>query len=96
LLWIAALLIGLLAVLLCVTIILLPLGIPLLLLSRKLFGQSMRLVLPRTVTHPVDEGSKSLRKAGDKATSRLSDARPKKLEKKAKKKTKRARKKLPV
>lgn len=70
LLWILAALVGLVAVLLCVTVILLPLGIPLLMLSRRLFGQAVRLVLPRSVTHPAQELGKSARKAGRSAASR--------------------------
>jgi hypothetical protein len=78
----------------CLTILLLPLGIPLLMLSRRLFGQSMRLILPRGVTHPVKETSKSLRKSGDKATSKLADAKPE--GKQLRKQMKKTRKKLPV
>jgi len=59
-LWILATVIGLLAVILCVTIILLPLGIPLLLLSRKLFGAGGRLMLPRSVRHPLQEADKAM------------------------------------
>lgn len=53
--WLLALLTGLLGVILCVTIILIPLGILVLRLSRSLVRTSMRLVLPRAVTHPVEE-----------------------------------------
>jgi hypothetical protein len=56
-----------LAAILCVTIILLPLGIPLLLLSRKLFSVGGRLMLPRSVRHPIQEADKSAKKSGRKA-----------------------------
>lgn len=62
-LWILAALLGLVAVVLCVTVILLPLGIPLLMLSRRLFTQAVRLMLPRSMAHPVQELGKKGRKA---------------------------------
>ena len=55
LLWILAGLLGLVSLLLCVTIILLPLGIPLLRLTKTLFVKAVRLMLPRAVAHPVEE-----------------------------------------
>jgi hypothetical protein len=64
LLWIVASLLGLVAVLLCVTLILLPVGLPLLNLARQMFGTSVRLMLPPTITHPVQEGRKAARKKG--------------------------------
>ena len=63
LLWILAGVLGLVSLLLCVTIILLPLGIPLFRLSKALFGKSVRLMLPPAVAHPVKE----TRKKGEKA-----------------------------
>ena len=71
LLWLLASIVGLLGAVLCVTIILLPLGIPLLLVARRMFATSMKLLLPREMTHPVDEASKSLRKTGKKARKKL-------------------------
>ena len=59
LVWILAALLSLVSVLLCVTVLLLPVGIPLLLLSKKMFGLGLRLITSRKVTHPIDE----LRKA---------------------------------
>jgi hypothetical protein len=47
-------LVGLLGVVLTATLILAPIGIPLLFLARKLFGVSTRLVLPRAVRHPLE------------------------------------------
>jgi hypothetical protein len=55
LLWVLACVVGLLGVLLSVTLILLPVGIPLLLLARKLFKYSLTLFLPRVVRHPAQE-----------------------------------------
>lgn len=46
LLWIAAASVGLVALNLCVTIILLPLGLPLLAYARRLFTLSLKLILP--------------------------------------------------
>jgi hypothetical protein len=71
LLWLLASIVGLLGAVLCVTIILLPLGIPMLLVARKMFATSMKLLLPREMTHPVEEASKSLRKTKKKAGKKL-------------------------
>jgi hypothetical protein len=90
LLWIVAGVVGLLGVVLSVTVILLPLGLPLLGLSRRLFGQSMRLVLPRTVTHPADELKKSARTKKDDVASAAPDT--KRLRKKGRKATKKGKK----
>ena len=85
LLWILAGVVGLLGVVLSVTLILLPLGLPLLALSRRMFGQSMRLVLPRQVTHPADELKKSARRRKDKVASAAPEVDTKHARKKAKK-----------
>ena len=63
-LWLVASLLGLVAVLLCVTIILLPVGIPLLRLAGRLYGSATRLMLPRSVAHPVKEAKSKLAKKG--------------------------------
>jgi len=76
LLWILASVVGLLAVVLCATIILLPVGVPLLLVARKMFGRSLALLLPRGVSHPVEEGSKTLRKAGKAGREKADDLLP--------------------
>ena len=55
LLWLGALVLGLVGLLLCVTLILLPLGIPVLGYARRLFTAAVRLMLPRAVAHPVKE-----------------------------------------
>ncbi len=69
LLWIVAALLGLVGVILCATILLLPLGIPLLGYARRLLTESMRLILPRAISHPVKTVSESARKQADKSTS---------------------------
>ena len=92
LLWILAGVLGLVSLLLCVTIILLPLGIPLFRLSKALFGKSVRLMLPPAVAHPVKE----TKKKGEKAKPEVPEAARKAgrtLRKAAGKKGKRARKK---
>jgi hypothetical protein len=64
LLWIVAALVGLIGVLLSVTLILLPVGIPLLLLARKMFTTAVQLMMPRKLAHPVKELGKASRKKG--------------------------------
>lgn len=92
LLWVVAALLGLVSLILCVTVILLPLGIPLFRLAKALFAKSVRLMLPSAVAHPVKHAGKK----SDKATSGLSGmlhrgaeksrkAKPEALEKTAKK-----------
>ena len=70
LLWIVASLVGLVGVIACVTLILLPVGIPLVMLARRLFGKSVRLFLPPAVAHPAKETRRRGRKSG-KAAGRL-------------------------
>lgn len=70
LLWILAGVLALVSLLLCVTILLLPLGIPLFRLSKALFGKSVRLMLPAGVAHPVKE----TRKKGQKAKPEVPEA----------------------
>jgi hypothetical protein len=67
LLWIVAAVVGLVGVVLSVTLILLPIGIPLLLLARKLFAQATLLLLPRKVAHPLQELGKTSRRKGNAA-----------------------------
>jgi|SRR5829696_7373684 len=84
--WILAGVVGLLGVVLSITILLLPLGLPLLWLSRRLYSVAGMLVLPRAARRPVataqDKASdvgrgarKQLRKAAAK-TSDATDALP--------------------
>lgn len=58
-LWLLATVVGLLGAVLSITIVLLPIGIPLLLLAGSLFRRSMALLLPRSVLHPVEETGKT-------------------------------------
>ena len=100
LLWILSGVVGLVGLLLCVTVILLPLGIPLLALARRLFRSAMAMFLPRAVRHPVQELGKSAKSdAKDAAGSVSAPDLPsrkarKRTKKKAKKKAKRTRKKV--
>jgi hypothetical protein len=96
LLWILACVVGLVGVLLSVTVILLPVGIPLLLLARKLFRYSMTFFLPRAIRHPAQElRKKSSNGASDTADSLgLSRKSVKRARKSGRKAGKRARKAL--
>ncbi|MET0839941.1 MAG: hypothetical protein ABWY19_14225 [Marmoricola sp.] len=102
LLWILASLVGLVAVLLCVTLILLPVGIPLLGVARRMWASSVRLMLPRHVAHPIKETGRKGRKkrsaiADDVgAVSKRARKKARSVSKKGGKLTRRQRKKLPV
>ncbi|MBO0892553.1 MAG: hypothetical protein J2P14_16670 [Acidothermales bacterium] len=61
-LWLLAALVGLLGALLSITVVLLPVGIPLLLLAGSMFRRSMALLLPRKVSHPVEQAGKTARR----------------------------------
>lgn len=74
LLWLVASVVGLVAVILCVTILLLPVGLPLLRVARKMFGRSARLMLPAALAHPVKSAKDSLSDAGSEVSSGVSDA----------------------
>ena len=74
LLWILAAVVGLLGALLCVTVIGLPLGIPLLMGARRMFGSSVRLMLPSHIAHPVKEAKRSGREKGKEATKQSGKA----------------------
>ena len=67
LLRIVAALLGLVGLVLCVTIILLPLGVPVLGLARRLITQAVQLMLPKSLAHPVKEklGGRLFALAGD-------------------------------
>jgi hypothetical protein len=96
LLWILGSVVGLLAVVLCVTVILLPVGLPLLRLSRRMVGNAVRLMMPRPLAHPVKEAERSGRKLRRKAkgAAPTPDLDAKKLGKKVRKRGRRLRKKL--
>jgi hypothetical protein len=74
LLWVVASLVGLIAVVLCVTVILLPLGIPLLMVAKKMFGRAVGLMLPRALSHPVDEGGRKAKKRRKEVSSKTGKA----------------------
>jgi hypothetical protein len=80
LVWVVAGVVGLLGVLLSVTVLLLPLGIPLLMLARRLYSLGAAMVVPKAVRHPIDTANtkssglgQDLKKKTGKA---LSDAKP--------------------
>ena len=73
LLWLLACLVGLVGAVACVTLILLPIGIPLLGLARRLFGKSLRLFMPAALAHPIEEPKKRGRKARKKSGKKSSE-----------------------
>ncbi|MDH2413745.1 hypothetical protein [Nocardioides sp. CER19] len=86
-------LLGLVGALLCVTIILAPLGIPILFLARRLFRTAGALVIPRHVRHPVEAISEAASDtAGD--VGKTARKRGKSARKKAKKQTKKMKRAL--
>jgi hypothetical protein len=66
-------LLGLVGVVLSVTVILLPLGIPVIMLARRMFGLATSMVVPRAVRHPVSELDRRGSKAGKQARSATGD-----------------------
>ena len=92
LLWIVAALLLLLGVVLSVTVILLPLGVPLFLLGKKLMGAAMRLFLPKAAAHPVKTGKDSVKDlAGSLRDSAESVTGHKSLRKRTKRSWKKAK-----
>jgi hypothetical protein len=89
LLWILAGVVGLVGAILSVTVILAPVGIPLLLLAKRLFKYSMVVLTPNKVRHPIKHAEKS---AGD--SSRRLFKRSQSMAKKGKGYTRKARKSL--
>ena len=73
LLWILAAVIGLVAAILCVTIILLPLGIPLLGVARRMFTSAVQLMLPPAVAHPAKTLDKKRRRKAKEARAGAAD-----------------------
>lgn len=63
-LWIVSLLLILVGAILCATVILLPVGIPLLGYARRMFSSSLKLMLPRAVAHRVRATDKAREKRG--------------------------------
>lgn len=91
-------LLGLVGLVLCVTIVLAPLGIPILLVSRRLFRAAGALVVPGQVRHPleaisesgssaVDDLGSAVRKRGQRAKRRAAKA-TKRTKKRARKQAK--------
>ena len=74
LLWILAAVLGLVGVVLCVTVIVLPLGPPVVGLAGRLFTHAVKLMLPRSFAHPIDELTKTTKKKGREIRSVSSDA----------------------
>jgi hypothetical protein len=74
LLWIVSALVGLVGVILCITIVLLPVGLPLLGYAGRLFTLSLKLMLPRAVSHPVEAADESIRKRGRGGKREMSTA----------------------
>jgi hypothetical protein len=64
-------LLGLVGLVLCVTLILLPLGLLVLSLSRRLLQLAGRLVVPKALRHPVETLSKEGSKKAGKVKKRL-------------------------
>jgi hypothetical protein len=90
LLWILGAVVGLVGAVLCVTVILLPLGIPVLRLAGRMMRGAVQLMLPRAISHPVEELGKAGRAKAD--GSRRAARRARKVTSKARRGTrKRAR-----
>jgi hypothetical protein len=81
LLWILASVVGLLGIITSLTLILLPVGIPLLRLAGRLFGQSTRLFMPPAVAHPARETKRRSQKTGKAAGKLARKTRRKMVEK---------------
>ena len=77
LLWVLASVLAVLSLLLCITVILLPLGAPLLFLSVQMYKRAVKLALPRgkDVRLGLRKGLRlrEARKAKDRAAGRLRD-----------------------
>jgi hypothetical protein len=93
LLWIGAALVGLVGCLLCLTLVLLPLGLPLLALARRMFTASVRFMLPRNVAHPGREARRAARRKRDEALD-VTGGAVGKMGRKTRKAIKKQRKKL--
>ncbi len=87
----------LLGALLCVTLVLSPVGILAFMLSRRLFRTAGQLVVPRAVRHPLQAAGDAASDAADdlgKKTRKRVERPAGKAAKKAKKKVRRAARKL--
>src|SRR5215211_3167275 len=82
-LWIVAAVLGLVSIVLCITVILLPIGLALLSVTRRLFGMAVRLMLPRDVAHPVQQGRKQLKRKAHETSKQAKRSKPGKAAAKA-------------
>jgi hypothetical protein len=82
-LWIVAAVLGLISIVLCITVILLPIGLALLGVTRRLFGMAVRLMLPRYVAHPVEQGRKQLKRKTQDTSKQVKRSKPGKAAAKA-------------
>src|SRR5687767_10615527 len=76
LLWIVAAVCGLVAVVLCISIMLLPVGLPVLGGSRRVIGMAVALVLPSEVVNQVEQTRKRLGGEMDDARSQIKTSKP--------------------
>jgi hypothetical protein len=85
-------------VILWVTVILLPLGIPLLAYAGRLFMLSFKLVLPRAASHPGKEAARSMRSGSRRAKKKLGAVEPKleQVKKRGRHTARQLRKRLPI
>ena len=87
-LWIVAGVLGLVGILLSVTLILLPVGIPVLMLAKKVFSYSMVVLMPGKVRHPIQHAEKSAKEGV------MGAGKKKKMKKTMKKQRRKARRAL--
>lgn len=89
---------GLVALVLCITVILLPLGLPLLAYAGRLLASALKLMAPRSVSHPVKTFRKPLSQHGHHLKKEVSGLMPslKKMRKRSHKKVRRMRKRAPL
>ncbi|MGY4650259.1 hypothetical protein [Mycobacterium sp. URHB0021] len=74
LLWVLGAVLGLVGLVLCVTVILLPLGIPVVAFAGRIFAYAVKMMLPRSIAHPIDEFTKTTKTKSRKIRSASADA----------------------
>jgi hypothetical protein len=74
LLWVVGAVLGLVGLVSCVTVVLLPVGIPLVGFAGRLITHAVKLMLPRSLAHPVDELTKTTKKKARRIRSTSSGA----------------------
>jgi hypothetical protein len=72
LMWIVSALVGLVGVILCVTVVLFPVGVAVLGVARRMFAASVRLMLPRALAHPAKEVKRSARRGAEDVEKKAS------------------------